>query len=132
MKMPRKFVTDRLLTHGDQIPLLKIAPPLEKEEERLIINLYEQVGLTVIKFSQARASKQTPGIADLQILDTKREAFWWHEVKRRQGPEYKKVRSEQTADQRAFQLAVEETGQRYILGPLSRAEQEIIERGIVR
>ncbi len=123
---------DPRLEHGDQMPMFKIAPPLEKEEERLIINLYEQVGLIVIKFSQARASKQTPGIADLQILDTKLEAFWWHEVKRRQGPEYKKVRSEQTADQRAFQLAVEATGQRYILGPLSTAEKELIERGIIR
>ena len=77
-------------------------------------------------------SKQTPGIADLQILDTKLEAFWWHEVKRRQGPEYKEVRSEQTADQRAFQLAVEATGQRYILGPLSTARDELVERGILK
>jgi len=124
---------DPRLKHGDQIPAFKIPPPLEKAEERLIINLYEQVGLIVIVFSQPhRARGQTKGIADLQVLDPKREAFWWHEVKRRQGPEYKKVNSKQTADQRTFQLDVESTGQRYILGPLSTAEQELIERGIIR
>jgi dsRNA-specific ribonuclease len=123
---------DPRLKHGDQIPAFKIVPPLEKEEERMIINLYEQVGLIVVKFSQPHKATQTLGIADLQILDPKREAFWWHEVKRRQGPEYKKVKSEQTADQRAFQLDVESTGQRYILGPLSTARDELIERGIIR
>ena len=43
---------DPRLKHGDQIPAFKIPPPLEKAEERLIINLYEQVGLIVIKTSQ--------------------------------------------------------------------------------
>lgn len=126
-------MTDRRLKHGDQIPAFKIAPPLEKEEERLVINLYEQVGLIVIVTSQPQKPVgMTKGIADLQVLDPKREAFWWHEVKRRQGPEYKKVNSKQTADQRWFQSAVESTGQRYILGPLSTAEKELIERGIIR
>ncbi len=124
---------DPRLKHGDQVPMFKIAPPLEKEEERLVINLYEQVGLIVIVTSQPQKPVgMTKGIADLQVLDPKREAFWWHEVKRRSGPEYKKVNSEQTADQRWFQLAVESTGQRYILGPLSTARQELEERGIIR
>ena len=126
-------MTDPRLKHGDQIPLMKIAPPLEKEEERMVIDLYEQVGLIVIVTSQPQKPVgMTKGIADLQVLDPKREAFWWHEVKRRQGPEYKKVNSEQTADQWWFQKAVESTGQRYILGPLSTARDELLERGIIR
>jgi hypothetical protein len=115
------------------MPMFKIPPPLEKDEEQMCIDLYEQVGLIVIKTSQPQKPRgMTKGIADLQILDPKREAFWWHEVKRRSGPEYKKVNSEQTADQRWFQLAVESTGQRYILGPLSTARDELVERGILK
>lgn len=126
-------MTDPRLGHGDQIPLLKIAPPLEKDEEQMCIDLYEQVGLIIIKTSQPQKPRgMTLGIADLQVLDPKRETFWWHEVKRRQGAEYKKVNSKQTPDQRTFQLNVESTGQRYILGPLSTAREELIERGIIR
>ena len=114
------------------MPMFKIPPPLEKAEQRLIITLYEQVGLIVIQFSQPFRATQTEGIADLLILDPKRGAFWWHEVKRRQGPEYKKVKSVQSQHQKIFQADVESVGHRYILGPLSTAEQELIERGIVR
>lgn len=127
------MTTDPRLKFGDQIPLLKIQPPTEKEEERLCIQLYEQVGLVVIKTSQPQKPRgMTEGIADLLVLDAKRESFWWHEVKRRQGPEYKKVKSEQSAHQAGFQYEVERAGMRYIIGPLSTAEQELIERGIIR
>ena len=126
-------MADRRLKHGDQIPLLKIAPPKEKEEERLCIDLYEQVGLVVIKTSQPQKPRgMTEGIADLLILDPNGESFWWHEVKRRQGPEYKKVNSRQTPHQAGFQFEVERVGMRYIIGPLSAAKQELIERGIIR
>ena len=126
-------LTDRRLRHGDQIPLMKIQPPTEKEEERLCIDLYEQVGLVVIKISQPhKATGMTRGIADTMILDPKRKAFWWHEVKRRQGPEYYYVKSVQSEHQKLFQHTVEMVGHRYIIGPVSTAEQELIERGIVR
>ena len=111
-------MTDRRLRHGDQIPLMKIAPPLETAEQRVTIGLYEQVGLVVIQFSQPFRATQTEGIADLLILDPKRQASWWHEVKRRQGPEYKKVKSVQSGHQKIFQAWVESVGQRYIIGPL--------------
>ena len=126
-------MTDPRLKHGDQIPLLKIKPPLEKAEERLIINLYEEVGLTVITFSQPhKATGQTKGIADLLILDERRKTSWWHEVKRRQGPEYKKVSYGQTAHQKAFELAVVAAGHTYILGPLSTAVIYLTGNGYIR
>jgi hypothetical protein len=125
-------MTDRRLGHGDQIPLMKIPPPLEKAEQRLIIDLYEQVGLVVIQFSQPFRATQTEGIADTLILDPKRQASWWHEVKRRQGPEYKKVKSVQSPHQKQFQAWVESVGMRYIIGPLSTASEELYERGIIR
>ena len=128
----RMRVTDPRLSHGDQIPLMKIAPPKEKEEERLIIDLYEQVGLTVIQFSQPFRAAQTSGIADLLILDERRQTSWWHEVKRRQGPEYKKVSYGQTAHQKAFESAVVAAGHTYILGPLSTATSYLTGNGYIR
>ena len=110
----------------------KRPPPLEKIEERLIIKLYEQVGLIIIKFSQAQKAQQTAGIADLLVLDTKRESSWWHEVKRRQGPEYQKVQYGQTLEQRIFQQNVESVGHTYIIGPLARATSYLEEVGIIR
>ena len=126
-------MTDQRLAHGDQIPLLKTKPPLEKEEERMCIDLYEQVGLIVIKTSQPQKPRgMTEGIADLLILDPKRKASWWHEVKRRQGPEYHKVSYGQSPHQRQFQAWVESVGMHYIIGPLSTAREELTERGIIR
>jgi hypothetical protein len=115
-----------------RVLIKKRPPPLEKIEERLIIKLYEQVGLIVIKFSQAQKAQQTAGIADLLVLDTKRESSWWHEVKRRQGPEYQKVQYGQTLEQRIFQQNVESVGHTYILGPLTRATSYLEEVGIIR
>ena len=125
-------MVDPRLKHGDQVPMFKIAPPPEKDEERMCIDLYEQVGCVVIKFSQPHKATQTRGIADLLILCPKLNTSWWHEVKRRSGPEYKKVKSEQSPHQAGFQYEVERVGMRYIIGPLSTARQELIERGILR
>lgn len=127
------MTVDPRLKHGDQVPMFKIQPPLEKAEERMCIDLYEQVGLTVIKISQPhKATGMTRGISDLLILDTKRKTSWWHEVKRRQGPEYYKVKTVQSEHQKLFQHTVELIGHRYILGPLSTAREELLERGIIR
>ncbi len=112
--------------------IVKRPPPLEKDEERQIIGLYEQVGLIVIKFSQAQKAQQTAGISDLLVLDPNRESFWWHEVKRRQGPEYQKVQYGQTLEQKIFQQNVESVGHTYIIGPLARATSHLTELGIIR
>jgi hypothetical protein len=112
----------------------KIKPPSEEMEERFIIQLYEQTGCTVIKFSQNLRAQQTRGIADLLILldHPKVNTSWWHEVKRRQGPEYYKVQYGQTPHQKAFQQHVESVGHTYILGPLSTATAKLVELGILR
>lgn len=125
-------MTDSRLGHGDQIPLLKVMPPKEKAEQRQIIDLYEEVGLIVIQFSQPFKGTQTRGIADLLILDRKRETSWWHEVKRRQGPEYKKVQYGQTAHQKSFEIEVVAAGHTYILGPLSTATSYLEGNGYIR
>lgn len=110
----------------------KVQPPREKVEERQCIDLYEQVGCVVIKFSQAQKAQQTQGIADLLVLFHKLNTSWWHEVKRRKGPQYYKVQHGQTAHQALFQVNVESVGMTYILGPLSTAQEKLEELGIIR
>lgn len=112
--------------------IVKRPPPSEKDEERDIIDLYELCGCIVIKFSQAQKAQQTRGIADLLILRPQQQASWWHEVKRRQGPEYKKIQHGQTTHQKVFQVNVESVGMTYIIGPLSTATQKLEELGIIK
>lgn len=119
------------LKHGEQIPMFKEMPQVEKSEERQIIDLYEQVGCIIIKFSQAQKAQQTAGIADLLILCPKLETSWWHEVKRRSGPQYKKVNSKQSAAQKIFQDNVEMVGMLYIIGPLSTAQGQCRRLGLI-
>ena len=109
----------------------KIQPPTEKQEERQCIQLYEQAGCVVIKFSQAQRAQQTSGIADLLVLCPKLNASWRHEVKRRQGPEYYKIQHGQSPHQKIFQQNVESVGMTYIIGPLRRAKEKLVELGIL-
>lgn len=112
--------------------IVKRPPPSEKDEERDCIDLYEICGCIVIKFSQAQKAMQTRGISDLLVLCPKLNTFWWHEVKRRQGPEYQKIQHGQTPHQVQFQGWVELVGHTYILGPLSVAQQHLEKLGIIR
>jgi hypothetical protein len=114
------------------VKIPKTQAPSEKIEERQCINLYEQVGCVVIKFSQSQRAQQTPGIADLLVLYAKLDAFWWHEVKRRQGPQYYKVQHGQSPHQKIFQENVDLVGHIYILGPLSTAQAYLEKLGIIR
>ena len=123
---------DRRWQHGDQMSLMKIMPPPELDEERWAIQLYELGGCVVIKFSQRQRAQQTRGIADLLVLCPKLKTSWWHEIKRRQGPEYKKVAYGQTPHQRGFQVEVEAAGMVYIIGPVTEAEKKMKELGLMR
>lgn len=91
-------------------------PPLEKQEHQWVKKLYEMVGCTVISFAQAQRAQQTAGIPDMLIFDPKSKTFWWHEVKRLQGDEYRKTSHIQTDEQAWFQRLVEGFGQEYLLG----------------
>ena len=109
----------------------KIQPPTEKKEERQCIALYEQVGCVVIKFSQAQKAQQTAGIADLLVLCPNLKTSWWHEVKRRQGPEYYKIQHGQSFHQEVFEQNVRSVGMTYIIGPLSAAKDKLVELGVL-
>ena len=110
----------------------KTHPPSEKKEERQCIRLYEQTGCIVIKFSQAQKAQQTAGIADLLVLVPRLGVSFWHEVKRRKGTQYYRVKSEQSPHQIIFQKNVESVGMTYIVGPLSAGVDKLEELGIVQ
>ena len=73
---------------------------------------------------------QTEGISDLLVLDTRNRAtFFWFEIKRQTGPEFLKVDSRQSENQRWFQLLVESFGMRYEIGSRQRAMEILEEMG---
>ena len=72
-----------------------VAPPLEKQEEAFCMNVYGLAGFYCVKTSQPqKAVGMTSGLPDLLIIDRQRIngvcASWWHEVKRRRGPGFRK------------------------------------------
>jgi hypothetical protein len=79
-----------------QFPLISPPPPdlmrtiraenvREKEEQAYISKLFRGFGCRVYNLSQARATKQTPGLPDLWVTHRERGLAFWFEVKRQQG-----------------------------------------------
>ena len=61
---------------------------LEKAEQAEVVKRFRAFGFKVYNLSQARATKQTPGLADLWCAHTRHPiAFWW-ETKRQVGGEH--------------------------------------------
>lgn len=109
----------------------KLDPPLEKHEEAAIIDLYQTCGCVVVSFAQPRHTMQSAGIPDLRIYCERQGWAVWFEVKRKQGPEYKKVNSKQSDAQKAFQALAESVGERYLIGSLEVAVEHLREVGIL-
>jgi len=58
---------------------------LEKETQSAVVKLFRAFGCRVYSLSQARATKQTPGIPDLWVVHTAARLAWWWETKRPKG-----------------------------------------------
>jgi hypothetical protein len=128
-----------------QFPYLAPKPELvdraenvrEKEEQAFIAKLFRGFGCKVYNLSQARASKQTPGLPDLWVIsswrdrrDPRPEATvacigFWFEVKRASGG----VLSE---PQRAFRLECEQAGIRHYVGDRRAAAKLLVDIGLAR
>ncbi len=80
--------------------------PLEKEVEHSCDELMIALGWDVVRFSQARASRQTRGIPDRKYY--KGQRTFWFECKAEGG--------RQTPEQRSFQEMCEVAGESYVLG----------------
>src|SRR5262245_25831873 len=80
----------------------------EKQVEHSGDLLMAALGFTAIRFSQARATQQTPGIPDRRYYSPERKTALWWEAKTEIG--------RQSAFQAALQAMCEAVGEIYVLG----------------
>ena len=85
----------------------------EKTIEASVDERFELCGFRSIHFSQARASKQTPGIPDRRYVHRRMQLALWFEVKAPDG--------EWREDQQLFAADCEATGEPYLIGGLDVA-----------
>lgn len=96
---------------------------LEKEEQAAIRKLFIAFGFRVYNLSQARASKQTPGLGDMWIVHrTLPLAFWW-ETKRQTGGRH-------SAPQVEFQAECQRCGVGYGTGDRFAAQDHLVALGV--
>jgi hypothetical protein len=90
---------------------------LEHEIQADVIDLYERLRCTVIRYAERRRTLVTPGHADLKVYCPRKACSWLHEVKTPSGT--------QSAEQVAFQQLVESCGETYILGGTEAAIDQL-------
>lgn len=74
------------------------ADVLEKDEQRAVVRMLREFGFTVRTLSQARASKQTPGLFDLFCTHRERPIAFWFDTKRQVGGKLSEAQQEFMAD----------------------------------
>lgn len=94
----------------------------EKAVEASIDRLCALAGCTPIRFSQARATQQTPGIPDRRYYAPAARLAFWVEVKAPGG--------RQSADQAAFQALCDACDDPYVLGGYRAVLEFLIARGL--
>lgn len=111
------------------------SPPLEDVEDAKCAELWTLAGFTVISFSQKQKAQQTRGIADQMVLDNRSPWWSWYEVKRLQGPGWKRIYGKegtgQSPDQKWFQQRVEQQGHLYHIGSREDVARILSEMGRV-
>jgi hypothetical protein len=106
----------------------------EKDVESACDRLMAAIGWTAVRFSQARATMQTPGIPTGNITAARHdqpdtilpravESFWF---------ECKRDGGKQSRYQRDFQEMCETAGEHYVLGGLAELTTWLERRGIIR
>jgi hypothetical protein len=97
---------------------------LEKQEQAEVVKILRAHGCVVYSLSQARASKQTPGLPDLWVFHPRAHAAFWFEVKRSVG-------GMQSGAQAEFQSLCFGSGVRYVLGDRCAAWDVLRTIGVV-
>ncbi len=117
-----------------QYPLLAPAPAtaesdeaavrvLEKREQHEIVKRLRVCGFVVYWLSQARASKQTPGLPDLWFVHRSEPIAGWFEAKRQVGGRLSPAQQE-------FRAHCDRTGIRHLVGDRYFAERWLVDVGL--
>ena len=96
---------------------------LEKIIQDKIVRLYRMVGCRVWNLSQARASRQTPGLPDLIVKHPVLGKAWTHEVK---GPKGKLRKG-----QEEWAEVAAACGETHLVGGITVAESHLLSLGLV-
>jgi hypothetical protein len=86
-------------------------------------DLMRALGFTVIRLSQKRVSKITPGVPDRRYYHPRRRLVLWWEAKSATG--------RQRPGQRSFQELCDAVGDPYVFGTLDALKQHLITAGVV-
>lgn len=90
----------------------------EKEEQAAVVKIFREAGCKVYNLSQARKTKQTPGLPDLWVVHLPSRRAFWFEVKRTRGG----VMSEFQKD---FASECNECGVRHFVGDRAEARRAL-------
>lgn len=94
----------------------------EQAVQTNVTRLFRAHGFHVYSLSQARASKQTPGLPDLWVAHQSRPVAFWFETKRSEGGRYSLAQLE-------FRDECERCGVGYATGDYAAAEQHLVALG---
>jgi hypothetical protein len=125
--IPRDKAAAALRANGIGTPAA-IAPTrdagvLEKAEQAEVVKRFRVCGFKVYSLSQARASKQTPGLPDLWLMNPARALGLWWETKRQKGGRFSDAQLE-------FAAACEYCRVNYAAGDRYDAERWLIENNL--
>jgi hypothetical protein len=94
---------------------------LEKQEQHEIVKLLRGFNFHVYTLSQARASKQTPGLPDIWFA--RESVAGWFEVKRSEGGRLSSAQEE-------FRDECQRAGVLHVVGDRSHAQQLLVDLGL--
>jgi hypothetical protein len=98
---------------------------LEKDEQAFIAKLFRGFGCKVYNLSQARASKQTPGLPDLWVVHLEAKLAFWFECKRTLGGRISNAQVE-------FKAECAAAGVQAYIGDRNVAAQVLVKLGLAR
>ena len=122
--MDPEYVRHQERLRGGTVRPYRPRRTIEKEVERRVDALCALAGCATVRFSQARATQQTPGIPDrLYFAPTHALAFW---------VECKAPGGRQSVAQAQFQARALACGMPYVLGGYRDVAAFLVERGLWR
>lgn len=109
-------------------------PPLEREEQRAVVEMFRQAGFAVRSTSQYRVARIAPGVPDLMAHHKGRGLFLWFEVKayRPNGYPARQVPRTLEPHQKAFRDDALACGQRHEWGGRNEAKAYLESVGILK